>query len=86
MNETGYDLVAHKHYRKRVINIMRIRTGYKYFAKRDRKLKRNICSDRTLLDRAQALCVPLALDSGPASLSLRHCDKLSSNSSLLINI
>lgn len=42
MNETGYDLVAHKHYRHRVINIVRMDsklTGYKYFAKRDRKLK-----------------------------------------------
>lgn len=32
MNETGYDLVAHKHYRHRVINIVRIDsklTGYK---------------------------------------------------------
>lgn len=26
MNEAGYDLVAHKHYRERVINIMRIRS------------------------------------------------------------
>lgn len=42
MNETGYDSVAHKHYRHRVINIVRIDsklTGYEYFAKRDRKLK-----------------------------------------------
>lgn len=42
MNETGYDLVARKHYRHRVINIVRIDsklTGYKYFAKRDRNLK-----------------------------------------------
>lgn len=42
MNETGYDLVAHKHYRHRVINIVRIGsklTGYKYFVNRDRKSK-----------------------------------------------
>lgn len=41
MNEPGYDLVAHKHYRGHVINIarIRVRTGCKYFVKRDRKLR-----------------------------------------------
>lgn len=36
MNEAGYDLVAHKHYREHVINIMRVRS--ERFVKRDRKL------------------------------------------------
>lgn len=37
MNEAGYDLVAHKHYRERVINIMRVRS--ERFVKRDRRLR-----------------------------------------------
>lgn len=37
MNEAGYDLVAHKHYRERVINIIRVRS--ERFVKRDRKLR-----------------------------------------------
>lgn len=45
MNEAGYDLVAHKHYRERVINMMLVRCGGTRVSrtKRDRKL-RGVCA------------------------------------------
>lgn len=45
MNEAGYDLVAHKHYRERVINMMLVRCEGTRVSrtKRDRKL-RGVCA------------------------------------------
>lgn len=46
MNEAGYDLVAHKHYRERVINMMLVRCEGTRVSrtKRDRKLDREECA------------------------------------------